>query len=149
MALAIIDANASSNTVTETLSSTADFEDLFYIRQDEQNEDDFGLVYNIHGEVNSTNAYLLYLKQLASRNVFLKKEIELIVDMEDDGYILSNSTLNVHAFGETFSEALEEWEFILLNIYASYINTPDDQLTPGGKNLKDRLQDYVEVINAH
>jgi hypothetical protein len=85
----------------------------------------------------------IILKDLSHPQFLLKKTISIIVEREADGYILSNDEVNVHAFGETIHEAEEEWKYILVNLYLSYRDTPNDQLTPGGKTLKEILESYV------
>ena len=90
----------------------------------------------------------IILTNLSVKNFFLKHEIQINVDKEANGYILSNENLNVHVFGKTLLSAQSEWETILIDLYLSYRDTPDDQLTVNGKELKDRLHEVMGERNA-
>ena len=97
---------------------------------------------SIHPIVNFLE--LILINQLSNPNFNLKKPIRIEVDIEDEGYLFSSYSLNVHSFGHTYTEALEEFEACLINIYRSYRNTPDLELTKGGKVLKDKLSEIIE-----
>ncbi len=86
---------------------------------------------------------LINLEDLSNENFFLKRKVEIILGIELNGYVLSNDDLHVYAFGETIAEAEAEWKNILISLYLSYHNTLDNELTEGGKALKDKLQSYV------
>ena len=90
----------------------------------------------------------IILDKLSVKGFFLKHEIKIAIDIEIDGYILSNEDLNVHIFGKTIDSAQLEWENVLVDLYLSYRDTPDDQLAVSGKILKDRLQEAIGESNA-
>jgi len=93
---------------------------------------------------NSSFIELIHVNQLTNPAYSLKYPLKVNVDIEDDGLIFSNHYLNIHSFGHNFSQALDEFENCLVDIYNSYKNTPDDELTRGGILLKYRLLDYIQ-----
>lgn len=101
-----------------------------------------------HSE-NTSSITPIIFRELSDKRFFLKHEIQIGVDIEIDGYILSNDDLNVYVFGEALSDAQLEWENVLVDLYLSYRDTPDDQLTVSGKALKDRLQEAIGERNAN
>lgn len=70
--------------------------------------------------------------------------IAIAVSTEADGYLLSNDELNVHAFGKSMDETRRTWERALVDLYCSYRDTPDEQLTPAALTLKKRFQSSIE-----
>lgn len=90
----------------------------------------------------------IILKELSDKKFFLKHAIQVSIDTEIDGYILSNDILNVHVFGKTIDSARLEWETVLVDLYLSYRDTPDDQLAVSAKALKDQLQGAIGESNA-
>jgi len=96
----------------------------------------------------SSFPYPIILEELSDKRFFLKHEIKISIDIEGNGYILSSDDLNVYAFGEMLFSAQREWENVLIDLYLSYRETPDDHLAVSGKALKDRLQEVIGERNA-
>jgi hypothetical protein len=92
----------------------------------------------------------LIIKNLNKKNFFLKQEVRIDIEMDisTDGYILSNDALNVYAFGTNIANALSEWKNVLIDLYLSYRDTPNGELTGSARVLKDRLQKAIGESNA-
>ena len=114
-----------------------------YLSEDRTIQLDEGMI------VQPINSISIILEGLSDVRFFLKDKIEIRIDATVDGYILSNENLNVHVFGRTIEIALQEWQKVLINLYLSYKDTPDDQLTQSGKGLKAELQTTVGERNGN
>lgn len=65
--------------------------------------------------------------------------VTLYATQESDGFTVGNRHLNVYGYGSTAEEARADWEDSLIDLYLSYSETPESELAPSGKIMRDRL----------
>jgi len=69
----------------------------------------------------------------------LTAPVVIAVEPDASGFQLSNDSLQVHAFGKTIEEALQEWQKKLAGLYLCYSDTADEEMTAAARKLKKRL----------
>ena len=82
---------------------------------------------------------------LSHPKYILKNPIIITIEVEPMGYLFSSDYLNTHSFGKTHAEALVEFEKSLIGLYNSFYDAADEQLTVGGRKLKERLINYIDT----
>ncbi len=97
--------------------------------------------------VEKAGRFVLMVSQLRDAEFQLRRPVAVVVLKEPSGYIVSSSELNVHAFGATLSEAQEEWEEVLTDLFLSYTETPEEQLAPSGRVMRDNLSAVVFEVS--
>lgn len=91
-----------------------------------------------------THPRFTQVTNLSNSNYTLKHPVEVSIEPEDGGFLLSNDRLHVHVFGESVEEALTEWQDRLIGLYHCYADTSDGQLTKSARELKQRLMAAIE-----
>ncbi len=60
----------------------------------------------------------------------LTKEIDVVVQPQDDGYLASFFDANINAFGETQQDAVANLKDVMLILFEELASTPPEQLGP-------------------
>lgn len=84
-----------------------------------------------------------------SETIFvLNRNIECIVEFEDDNYIIRNEELDLLVWGDTRKEAEDAFCFSFYSLYQNYYNEIDNNLSEEAILLKDKLRRLIKnVIN--
>ncbi|MDP3432659.1 MAG: hypothetical protein Q8T04_06810 [Bacteroidota bacterium] len=78
----------------------------------------------------------------------LSKNLECIVEFEDDNYIIKNEELDLIVWGETRKEVEDAFNFSFYSLYTNYFLEDDSKLSDGAIRLKNGLKTIIKsVIN--
>lgn len=77
------------------------------------------------------------------RRLELKQEIEYVVRLDDDLYVIEYEPLGVQAYARSLHDAERDFHEEFVVLWDEFGLAPDEDLAPGGMRLKRRLRDLI------
>ncbi len=84
--------------------------------------------------------------QNAEMDILLRSPMQCDVQTSDDGVHIAYPPLNLHSFGVSETEALDDFTNELSYIHAHYLHAPDETLTSYARSIKYGVLSVVKEV---